>query len=85
MTLTEQRARTRAKEAGFRIVKIPEKSRDYSRGYLYRIDHHYVKSLDELNKVITAKIREKKKVEMMRKLNGHRPKYGYKTIPRERV
>ena len=43
----------------------------------------YAKTVADLSKDITTLERLKRKSEMMVKLNGHRLKYGYKTVPRK--
>jgi len=43
----------------------------------------YAKTVADLSKDITTLERLKRKSEMMVKLNSHRPKYGYKTVPRK--
>lgn len=49
----------------------------------YEGTQYYAKNLAELNKAITTLERRKKKSEMTRKLNGHRLRYGYTTVPRK--
>ena len=82
--------RARAKAAGLKIVAIPKKQIEarkregFRKIYRYRLNGGYCVSVYDLAKAISSEIRQQKKVEMMRKLNDHRPKYGYKTVPRKR-
>ena len=82
------------KERGYRYVlqgrKVTQRAGESYENYQKRREiFHYegrqarAKTVAELSKRITTLERGKKRSEMMRKLNGHRPKHGYKTVPRK--
>jgi len=75
--------RAKARKLGLTIFTIPEKSKLREK-YRYRLNHFYLKNVEELTKEISRAARAQKKTEMVRKLDGHRPKYGFKTVPRKR-
>lgn len=75
--------RERAKKLGLTIFTIPKKSKLREK-YRYRLNHYYAKDLDDLRNEISREARRQKKAEMVHKLDGHRPKYGFKTVPRKR-
>ena len=71
--------RARAKKHGLVIYTIKNNPK-----YRYRFNHFYVRNIDDLSKGLSLQVRQDKAIEMGRKLNGHRPKYGYKTVPRKK-
>lgn len=75
-------SRRRAKRLGLTVVKIPEGSK-LAEKYRYRVNGFHAKNVAELNRAISITGRRQKQAEMARKLNGHRPKYGYKTVARK--
>ena len=76
--------RARAKQAGFKLVKLPERSSAYKHGLRYRVNGYHAKTVQELSQVISQFIRQEKHHKAFRQLNGHRLKYGYKTVARKR-
>ena len=82
--------RAKAKKHGWTIVAISKKQIEAHEKagarkiYRYRVNGWHCVSVQDLTHAISQKIRDKKKTEMMWKLNGHRPKYGYKTVPRKK-
>jgi len=80
--------RARAKAHGFKVVAIPKKQieariKSDRKVYRYRVNGWHCTDVKDLTHAISSKIRGMKRSEMMLKLNGHRPKYGYKTVPRK--
>lgn len=81
--------RTRARKHGLKVVAIPKKQIEarvktgYRKVYRYRVNGWHCTSVQDLAHAISSMIRQQKKEEMILKLNGHRPKYGYKTVPRK--
>lgn len=75
--------RARAKKLGLTVTRIPESSSLAGR-YRYRVGRYYAKNVDDMAKELAREARAQNKGEMLRKLNGHRPKYGYKTVPRKK-
>jgi len=89
-SIKECRART--KKLGLRFTILPKTDYWYKRGERYKVyapgrgyigTKVYGKTIAEISKQISSLAREQRRSEMMRKLNGHRPKYGYKTVPRK--
>ena len=85
-------SRAKAKKLGLRFTILPKTDYWYKRGERYKVyavgkgmdgTRMYAKTIAEMSKLLSAEERRQKRSEMMRKLNGHRPKYGYKTIQRK--
>ena len=82
--------RARAKAHNLKIVAIPKKQIEarkkagYRSIYRYRLNGWHCTSVQDLAHAISKKIRDQKQSAMTSKLNGHRPKYGYKTVARKR-
>lgn len=72
--------RARAKRLGFNVRKLAKPWQ----GHIYKVNGWYVKTVAELTKAVSDMGRRQKASAMYRKLNGHRPKYGYKTVPRKK-
>ena len=80
--LSLKQLKAKAKQLGLKV-------RDYRKEpiedkYRYKLNSVYCKTVVELNSAISTQVRLRKKGEMIRKLDGHRPKYGYKTVPRKK-
>jgi len=84
--------RARAKKLGLRLTVLPKTDYWYKReGDRYKLSSPrnafgtklYFKAVASMSKELSALERGQKRAEMMRKLNGHRLKYGYKTVPRK--
>jgi len=78
MTLYE--ARVRARRLGYHIYKVSKTRLKVK----YRISNYYCKNISQLSKAIVKLERQKRKDEIISKLNGHRLKGGYKLIPRKK-
>lgn len=85
--------RARAKKLGLRLTILPKTDYWYKReGDRYKLSSPrnafgtrlYFKTVANMSKELSSLERGEKRGEMMRKLNAHRPKYGYKTVPRKK-
>ena len=85
--------RAKAKKLGLTFVKLPEKDYWYKKGERYKAYERgkgrygtnlYGKTVADISKMLSAEARRQKKGEMMHRLNAHRAKYGYKTVPRKK-
>ena len=83
-SLKEIRARARKHGLAIREYKVPVQGK-----YRYRLFEgfnaiYWARNVKDLGSGLSHAIRQRQKSEMVSKLNGHRPKYGYKTVPRKR-
>ena len=95
---TIKQCRTRAKKIGMTLVVLPKTDYWYQRGDRYKVaekraagvgagaygERIYGRTVAEIAKIISSLAREYKKAELTRKLDGHRLKRGYTTVPRKR-
>lgn len=85
--------RAKAKKLSLRLVVLPKTDYWYKRGERYKAHSTgqkpfdtkiYAPTIAGMSKMLSAEERRQKKSGMMHKLDGHRPKYGYKTVPRKK-
>ena len=79
--------REKARRIKYTVYLVPKKHRMYEQGYKYILkgngDYVFYRTVSQLAEGIGRRVRGQRQYEMLRKLNSHRPKYGYKTVPRK--